>query len=40
VACRATHVLGNVQPQRCVSHLHGDNNSSWAGRGVQVVVKP
>lgn len=35
---RATDVLGNVQPERCISNVHGYNNNSWADHGVPVVV--
>lgn len=35
---RATDVLGNVQPERCISNVNGYNNTSWADHAVQVVV--
>lgn len=37
---RATDVLGNVQPERCISNVNGYNNTSWADHAVQVVVGP
>lgn len=40
LASRATDVLGNQQPERCISNVHGYNNTSWADHAVQVVVGP
>lgn len=35
---RATDVLGNVQPERCISNVNGYNNTSWIDHAVPVVV--
>ncbi len=40
MVCRATDVLGNVQPERCISNVQGYNNTSWADHAVRVVVTP
>lgn len=40
LASRATDVLGNQQPERCIANLHGYNNTSWADHAVQVAVGP
>jgi sulfite oxidase len=37
---RATDVLGNQQPERCLANVNGYNNTSWADHAVQVVVGP
>jgi len=37
---RATDMLGNQQPERCIANVHGYNNTSWADHAVQVLVGP